>query len=310
MVLPTTQDRDLVVFKVWKSLPYNRRLGLSFALIGAGLLIQFFTLTPMPGVWLLLAGNVFLLVTGYNNCVDLGRYDPSSQWEKVPQEKLRAFKDMDRRIRSWDMSALDVSNAAGLVVFLLVAGPLGAAAFTQTGAVQILAVDGLALLTPHWITGIRRILRLPSLIIKVETVQDVVASLGPQQLGKHEIQYLMLLQGSETQMPADLKFKVNIEGRSKDFLGLYGQVVLNDVQGTSYPYFYVVLVAKKGFGLHKVYKAHRPGANITKEFKNQDGVEVLILRQTTTKKSGYHTDAASARRILSQGLRLAEQHAN
>jgi hypothetical protein len=79
------------------------------------------------------------------------------------------------------------------------------------------------------------------------------------------------------------------------------------VQGTSYPYFYVVLVARKGFGLRDAYSAHNAGHRVTKEFKYEGEVEVMVLRQETTKTSGYHTKPAVANEIFYEGLELAEQ---
>jgi len=100
---------------------------------------------------------------------------------------------------------------------------------------------------------------------------------------------------------------VDIEGQHPDFLGLYGQVVLNDVQGTSYPYFYVVLVAKDGFGLRDAYQQFQPDEDITKEFKREDQVEVMVIRQYTTDKSGYHTKPLIANGIFYAGLNVAEE---
>ena len=114
----------------------------------------------------------------------------------------------------------------------------------------------------------------------------------------------MLLRGGT--IPDDLKFRVDIKDRDKDFLGLYGQVVLNEVQGKSYPYFYVVLVARRGYGLEATGKGvFRPG--VTTEFKVQDQVEVFVIRQKTTKTSGYHTKPGDALLILGDGLGLAER---
>jgi hypothetical protein len=46
---------------------------------------------------------------------------------------------------------------------------------------------------------------------------------------------------------------------------------------------------------------------MTSELKYQGEVEVLVIRQRTTKKSGYHTKPNKAVKIFLEGLRLAEQ---
>jgi len=120
---------------------------------------------------------------------------------------------------------------------------------------------------------------------------------------------MMLLTSSETQLPTDLKFKIDIHGHHPDFLGLYGQVVINVVQGASYPYFYVVLVSKRDFDLRQAYRSYNPPRGIYKEFKIQDEVQVMVIRQLTTKNSGYHTKLPAALRILGEGLVVAEKAA-
>ena len=100
--------------------------------------------------------------------------------------------------------------------------------------------------------------------------------------------------------------EIDIADHDDAFLGLYGQVVLNDVAGASHPYFYVVLVANTGFGLRDAYEAFEAPHDMTAEFKEQDSLEVLVLRRATTKTGGYNTDPAKASAILRAGLRLAE----
>ncbi len=306
MILPASQDRGIVVFLLLPSLPYGTRLAISFALIVLGILVQVLSGSFLTGCVLLLPGNLLLLVKGYDNRVDAKGFDPETRWERVDPGKLEQLKILDEKIKKWDSSALDVTNGLGLVLFLFVFGGLGFAVVRTTGFPRILALDAIVLLLPHWITGIRSILRRPSLLIRIEIIQTVLAR-AERRLTNHNVTLLMLLSGGETPIPEDVKFRIDPAGRDEDFLGLYGQVVINEVQGTSYPYFYVVLVARKRFGLHEAYRRHVPLGFITKEFKREGEVEVMVLRQTTTKRKGYATDALSAERILLDGLGVAEQ---
>jgi hypothetical protein len=174
------------------------------------------------------------------------------------------------------------------------------------GPVRILVFDAALLLLPHWVTGVRSVLRLPGLLVKVETLRRLLDD-ARETLGPHRVQLMMLLRGEETRIPGDLKLRIDPAGKPADLLGLYGQVVLNEVQGRSYPYFYVVLVARRGFGLGETYRELTVPGGITAEFNLQDEVEVLVLRQTTTKTSGYHTEPWAAVGILHEGVRLAER---
>jgi hypothetical protein len=116
---------------------------------------------------------------------------------------------------------------------------------------------------------------------------------------------MMLLKGKEIRIPDDVKFRVSLKGHEPDFLGLYGQVVINNVQGRSYPYFYVVLVARKGFGLKAGFDEFHLSPELTGEFGGDDDVEFIVVRQTTTSTSGYDVKPETAAMIFRLGLVLA-----
>jgi hypothetical protein len=221
-------------------------------------------------------------------------------------EKLDEIQTLHQRMRRWDRSALDVTNPLGVVVLLLVAAPIVAAIGMEPGVPRLLAIDAAVLLGPHWLTGTRSILVRPKLEVQIEATRLVLAS-AREALGRHTVRLLMLLPGGDARIPEDVKFRIEIAQQDPAFLGLYGQVVINEVQGTSYPYFYVVLVAQQGFGLGAVYRQFDPPGNIVKEFNTEREVDVLVLRQRTTKNAGYHTKPPAAAEILRQGLALAER---
>lgn len=305
MILPSRADRGIVVFWVLPSLTYGVRLVASGLFVLAGLVLQVTLGSLLPGVLLLAAGNLLLLVRGYDNRVDFEGFEADAHWERVDVTKLEELKALHARMRRWDRSLVDVTNPWGLVAFVLMAGALLLWGIVTAAVWRILAIDAAVLLIPHWVTGIRTILVRPTLIVRIDVIEEVLDR-AASRLADHHVTLMMLLSGTETPIPDDVKFKVDIKGRADGFLGLYGQVVINEVQGSSYPYFYVVLVAKKGFGLHKVFQAYRPPEKITKEFKREKNVEVFVVRQHTTKTSGYHTKPDAATRIFQQGLRIAE----
>jgi hypothetical protein len=306
MMLPASEERPIVVFKVWPSLEYNKRLLVSFALIAVGVILQAVTLSLGSGLLLIIIGNLLLLVSGYDNRVDFKAYDPQAEWERVEKKRLNELLRMDKKIRKWDHSILDITNGLGAAAFILMAAGLGFTALFSRGMPRILAVDAMVLLLPHWLTGVRRILTQPNLVTKVKTIRHVLRS-AEERLGKNRVDLLMLLKGTDAKIPDDVKFKVDIDGHHPDFLGLYGQVVLNEVQGSSYPYFYVVLVARQDFGLADAQLKHQCSRGIISELKNQGQVEVLVIRQKTTKTSGYHTKSKISAQIFLEGLELAEK---
>ena len=260
----------------------------------------------VPGVPLLAASTLLLLVTGYDNRVEFSKFDPGAEWQRVEPERLFDLERLHGAIRRWDMSTLDVTNPAGLVVFLLVLGGIVAVAVLGSPPARILALDAAILLLPHWLTGIRRVLLLPGLLVKVKHVRAVLDH-ERRSLGEHRVDVLMLMRSGSSTIPGDVKIKITPDGAPPEFLGLYGQVVLNEVQGRSYPYFYTVLVARRGFGMAGKLPSSGLADSMVVEHSGQDGVEVVVLRQRTTKRSGYHTDVAASIGILRAGIRLAER---
>ncbi|MHB8793276.1 MAG: hypothetical protein ACYC6O_08070 [Thermoleophilia bacterium] len=321
-IMLSRKDRGTVIFLIWKSLPYNTRLLLSFGLISAGLILQFaagvffngeslskasgisFTAQFMIGAVPILFGSLLLLVRGYDNRVDNAKLDPTATWEIVERTKLAELTELERKIRKWDASALDVTSITGLILFLVVTAALVLLAVFLTGMARIIALDAMLLLLPQWVTGIRRILVLPNLSIRINTLTQVLDGAG-NDLEEDKVDIMMLLKGKETRIPDDVKFRVSLKGQKPDFMGLYGQVVINNVQGRSYPYFYVVLVAKKGFGLKAAFDEFQPSPELTREFGVDAEVEFIVLRQATTSTSGYDVKPETAAAIFRLGLVLA-----
>lgn len=309
---PAGNSRDVVIFHVWQSLNYVPRLLLSLGLIVVGLLLQAAGIAVgLPGLIALilglpplLTGNLFLLVKGYDNRVDLKSFDPTATWETVKREKLTELKELDRKIARWDRSMMDITSGMGILALLFVMGITFWVVLLAPTPLRLLAVDMTLLAIPHWFTGTRRILRLPKLQIKIETVEQLLAAAAPL-LGDKKVEILMLLKGKEKRIPEDIKFRLSFKEQDPDFLGLYGQVVTNDVQGKSFPYFYVVIVAKKGYGLDAVFAGYQPSQGVIKELGGEGEVEFIVIRQFTTTTSGYFTKPETSLLIMTEGVSLA-----
>ena len=290
---------------------YKTRLLISLGFILVGFIIQYLTYNILPGVVIIFLGNILLLPSGYNNRVNLGQFDPQSDWEKVGKHKLDELLTLDRKIRKWDKSTIDASNALGGCLFVILLGIIAFLAVyaffeSHNRTMQIITVDAAVLLIPYWLTGLRSIFTVPTLTRKIELINTLLSQVEPQ-LQAHKVEYFLLLKGKDTQVPMDVKFKVNINNQHKDFLGFYGQISLNNVQSTVYPYFYVVLVARKDFGLQQVYQAYTHSKKIVKEFKQQKDVEVLVVRKNTKVGSkGYYTGKKEVQYIFLEGLKRAE----
>ena len=106
--------------------------------------------------------------------------------------------------------------------------------------------------------------------------------------------------------PHDTRMLVKFIDAPESFIGVQGQISINNVKSTAYPYFYAVIIAKHEFDLFK--KFGQPELwNITIENNEDDEVDVVVIRQTTTKTSGYHTDDKVQDYILENSISLAKK---
>ena len=117
-----------------------------------------------------------------------------------------------------------------------------------------------------------------------------------------QVQPMFLTSGKEgDRVPLAARVFVRLPDARKDFLGVQFQVALNDVQGTKFPYLYAVIIARHSFGLDskKVrLNKERGRTKLTVERNRESDVDVIVIRQHTTKKSGYHTKDAAIRDIV------------
>lgn len=305
-VARTQTDADLVVFWFARNMAYKPRMAIAFSLILLGTFLQWYSGGVFAGLIPLVAGNALLLVKGYDNRVEFKGFDPAEQWQQVEAGRLAELKALDRKIKRWDRSFMDITNSLGLVTFLVLLFLLflmyaKLAAPGRPSLLAVIPIDMAILFLPHWFTGTRRILRMPGLLIKAELI-DRVRQWAAREYPEVLVEVLMLLKGTEKTLPTDIKIKFSPRNASGDFLGLYGQVVINNVQGKSYPYFYMVLVARPKLGLKALARDFDPPGGVVKEFKEQDGVEVLVIRQYTTKRSGYHTKPERVRQLFELGM--------
>jgi len=163
---------------------------------------------------------------------------------------------------------------------------------------------------PFWITGTRSILKNDKLVIKAKmmlAIEELFAASGKGE--GEDFQYQLQVSESKdekAQVPSDVKAILLFHNASPDFLGLQMQISINSVQGSDFPYFYCVLVAKPEFGgFHQCLKTGPRG--ITVEVSSEKGADVCVIRQATTKNSGYHTKPRDAANIFQHALAQARR---
>jgi hypothetical protein len=311
MLLPDARRRGEIHFVIARSLPYGARLGAIVALLFAGLALQLYAYLAIGAV-LLLAGSLLGIVKGYSNIPSaMGN---QREWRGGDRKQLENILTLARKSRKWDQSLLDVTCGLGLFALLAIAGGTGWLAFRLWDAGNewlaiACMVDAAVLLVPHWITGVRRILTNAPLVVKVQELLRVMDlwEAGPH-AGESMLPQMQVRRGSDGEVPCDAKLVLRIEALGDAFLGVQTQVVLNNVQGRDYPYLYCVLVARPELGmLGKTFE--RPPKGIIAEPKQaeQDNVEIMVIRQVTSRTKGYHTPPAACAAIFSYSLQEARK---
>jgi hypothetical protein len=311
MSLPQAERREELHFHVGKSLSYATRLKVAFNLVFAGLVVQI--LTPpyfYVGLPIMFVGILFVLTKGYDNTMH-GRRSGSS-WRPATLDQATRIMNIDRQSKDWDLDSIDITNSQGCAVFgaltiLIVGGTLSLYHFGHEQLAYMLPANAAVLMLPFWFTGTRSIIKKDALILQTKFLLDIYRKvktrLTESEHFEFQIRSVTVRDGSSTgQEPRDIKAGIRWSDASDDFLGLQMQVSINQVQGRKYPYYYCVLVAKHGGDLLSVIDRGSRPPGIVAENESDDDVDVLVIRQKTTKNSGYHTDLGAASRILDLAL--------
>ena len=315
--LLTKQQQEVVVFPVVNTLLYSDRLLIGFHLIAAGFLLQYFWFSSPVALgfsfFLIFIGNLLFIVKGYDNRIKFGKFAADAAWELVSDEKIAEIDTLTKRIKQWDRNWLDLSNRRGGFLFTLFCGGVIVTMFRGIDQENLplitLAADAFLLTFPHFVMGQRSTQTQPNLTLKIKLFKKLTADKHVSlALSPHTLEYLLLLQTSdERRYPSDVKIRISLANQPAHLLGLYGQIVMNRVGDAKYPYFYVVIVTTKNSGLKRHFETYTPPRNTIKEYKTEGEVDVLVLRQTTTSASGYHTPHSAMRNILIEGVKLAEK---
>lgn len=321
MLLPAVERRGEIQFYVAKSLPYGVRLVLSFGLMLCGLMLQMFAsgkngrIVMAAGAACLFAGVLLLLAKGYRNIVRA--VSGSAEWRPARDTEISRILSLHAEQRKWDQDFFDITCGRGIFGLIVTAAVVGVAFRLAAGISDrfagLILIDAAVLLIPFWLTGVRFILKNDKLIVKIRALLNVKKAYE-QAGGPGFDQFLWQLQVAKTtdgtgEVPRDVKAVLQPAGAPPAFLGLQMQVCINSVQGNDYPYFYCVLVAKPELGLLERSLASPP-RKITVERDRQGEVDVVVIRQATTKNSGYHTKDKAAANVFFYALELARQVAH
>jgi hypothetical protein len=307
---PPPEKRDSVRFHFAKSLSYNIRIGLAMVFLVSGFGVQLYYMKALYGAPLLFIGICLVLVKGYDSRMRIKGFKQDPNWKTVSIEKIEEIEQLRKKNIKWDRDALDISSWVGVLSLILIGSVaiVGALVLGELSkdfrVTAILAIDVAILMIPLWFSGMRLIMKQPNLAIKVRMVMWLHKLFRDRKRKGEEFKpALKLSRGKDDKtIPEDARFSVAFPDCPEGFYGLQAQINLNVVQGTSYPYFYCVLAAKPGFGLSQFKKKIPLAKRIICEYQEDERAEVLVIRQYTTRKSGYHTKEKQCIEILTNAL--------
>ena len=337
-VLTRKADDSEVQYLFGKSLSYRSRQIIIILFIAGGILLELLY-SFFLGFILVIIGSALSLIKGYRPVPVIKSNE--EKWSQVTPNEYAKVKGKADAALKWDEDFFDITSKRGIGVFSLVilfsAGLFFVAPVFLPGETIFMILANVAvILIPQWVTGTREYLKLDKLIIKINILQKVIELLN----SPSDVQVLPMLATKETEkgkkVPSDARLMLKLLNAPEWFMGAQVQISINNVQGVDYPYVYCVLIFK---GEAKVFKNRSkvfdrysdggtvsyketpiPAGNfiekaadrlysrtaITVEKTNSEGVDVLVIRQRTSKTDGYFTTPSNVRDIILYTLEAAK----
>ena len=292
-------------YLIFNEISTRLRTIVSVLLIGVGFLLQIATRNILVGLPLIIACLILNLLKG----ISVKRVKARKlMWQEVTPSKIDQVIEQCKRIKKFR------SKGAGCliaVIFFLIFGfsfgvPFVALlvhlpfAFFATMVNAIILFGGLAF------SGRKSAWMPAALDIKAGIVKRLLgSSLIKSDPNLQAIPYLEIGETKDGSFPNDTRLMIRFKDGPNDFIGLQGQVSINSVKGRPYPYFYIVLIAKHSFNLLKKF-GKRSFEKLVVERKKTGEVDVVVIRQRTTKTSGYHTNVKVQDYTLETGLKVTK----
>ena len=296
---------DNKVYLILDKISPRLRGVLSVLLIAVGFLFQLTSKNILFGLPFIVACLILNLLKG----ISIKRVRTKKiEWQEVTPAKIEKVLAQCKRIKKF--RSHDASCIIIVFIFFIFALSFGIPFLNLITSVSfpvLAAVINAAILFGGLALSGRKSAWMPyALDIKAEIVKRMVNSpLIANDPQLQAVPYLEIGEGKDGSFPNDTRFLVRFKDAPEEFIGLQGQISINAVKGRAFPYFYVVLVAKHPFKLFEKFDKHTL-KKIVIERKKTGEVDVIVIRQHTTKTSGYHTNTKVQDYIFENSIRLAK----
>ena len=310
--------KDKGEFLLFPRLPFSLRLLLSFLIM---LLIFTLQIEGIELLWIPLFLFLFLL-----NWVRSVKIPPPSfsgtgrKWKPVTEKELRMAIEQSKKVRRVKAT---LAGKAVWLIFLTIFSVVFVVMFSSFApglfrflfggsAGSYLLLDLVLLSLAAIFTGNRSIWEPPELPEKLEAIKVAYEHLQELRdpIREDSIQFEVVETKEGKYVPTDVKIFSRFKDGDSNFYGVQYQVSINEVQNKKYPYFYAVLIAKREFQLRDKFKGIEKEefpSWLIFEYRPQSDVDVLVLRQATSRSRGYYTSDRRIKEITEQALFLAKK---
>ncbi len=294
------------VYLLFDKITPQLRGALSILLISTGFLFQLSAKNILVGLPFIIACLVLNLMKG----ISIKRVSPRElKWQEVTPQKIERVHAQCKRIKKFRSG--DLGCLVAFFVFIIFALSFGLPFLKELSSIPfplIAAIINIIILFSGLAVTGRKSAWMPhALDIKTEIVGRMLNSpIIKNDPMLQAIPYLEMGKTKEGSFPNDVRILIKFKDAPSAFIGLQGQISMNTVKSRNYPYFYVVLIAKHDFNLFEKFGRHSV-EKLVIEHKKTEEVDVIVVRQRTTKTSGYHTNTQMQDYILVNGFKLVKE---
>ncbi len=301
-------------FILFPSMPFWLRALLSFILL---LFIFTFQLAGLTLLWI----GLFVLLALLNWVraveIEMPRFIPNqADWKEVTEREFSMAIEKALQVKRWRLGLQKKFAVAVALLFIFWIGgilvltslPSFASWLFADKARVYTAIDLLLLSALAFFTGNRKLWEpedFAEKLLALKTAWDFLKQ--NREPERSDSIQLLVRKTKGGYVPVDAKLFCRYRKGDEGFYGVQIQVSVNKVQNRKYPYLYAVLVAKLGFGLKERAEGAALPSWLLREYKKEREVEIIVLRQRTSKSGGYHTPESRIKEIVGAALLLAKK---
>ena len=294
-------------------LPYPLRVVLITAMIIGGFAAQFLFQWLIPGVVLIAVGSLLGSVRSVKT--EPKTLHGASEWKEVLPQQWKDAAELSRKAKRWQSDITNLLSPFGIILAMAVAGCalfiFGFSIDFDAELSLVFIADLLALFGPLMLIGMLKAWEPPLLQVKLKALNYVLDYLETETHPDILVQPMMEVTEGGAEggggIPLDARMMIRFKEAPENFYGVQVQVSANEVQGTHYPYLYAVVLYKQDFPADYDSVGVPRHRWLVFEPSREDEVVVLVLRQKTSKSSGYHTKEPRQCEIVDAALGLARE---